>query len=99
MQCPQYQPDNPPPGSILLTAAILRLVEGLVRVTALGPLPVKGLAEPKEDATCGQQGWPSTKLLADLISDFRFANLSNSVAGKLSFTRQMRPESARETIA
>jgi class 3 adenylate cyclase/tetratricopeptide (TPR) repeat protein len=37
-----------PPGSILLTAASLRLVEGLVRVNALGPLPVKGLAEPVE---------------------------------------------------
>jgi predicted ATPase len=37
-----------PPGSILLTAATLRLVEGLVRVTALGPLPVKGLPEPVE---------------------------------------------------
>src|SRR5712692_3261727 len=34
------------PGSILLTAATLRLVEGLVRVQALGPVPVKGLAEP-----------------------------------------------------
>ena len=37
-----------PPGSILLTAATLRLVEGLVRVNALGPLPVKGLSEPVE---------------------------------------------------
>ena len=37
-----------PPGSILLTASTLRLVEGLVRVSALGPLPVKGLAEPVE---------------------------------------------------
>jgi tetratricopeptide (TPR) repeat protein len=37
-----------PPGSALLTTATLRLVEGLVRVTALGPLPVKGLAEPLE---------------------------------------------------
>ena len=36
------------PGSILLTAATLRLVEGLVQVTALGPVPVKGLAEPVE---------------------------------------------------
>src|SRR5215510_8289863 len=34
------------PGSILLTAATLRLVEGLVRVNALGPVPVKGLPEP-----------------------------------------------------
>ncbi len=36
------------PGSILLTAAVLQLVEGLVRVTALGPLPVKGFTEPVE---------------------------------------------------
>src|SRR3989441_10450734 len=36
------------PGSILLTTATLRLVEGLVRVQALGPVPVKGLAEPVE---------------------------------------------------
>src|SRR6266853_1965046 len=36
------------PGSILLTAATLRLVEGLVRVHALGPVPVKGLVEPVE---------------------------------------------------
>jgi class 3 adenylate cyclase/tetratricopeptide (TPR) repeat protein len=34
------------PGSILLTAATLRLVEGLVRVNALGPVPVKGLPAP-----------------------------------------------------
>jgi hypothetical protein len=37
-----------PPGSILLTAATLRLVEGLVRVNALGPIPVKGIPEPVE---------------------------------------------------
>src|SRR5215468_7805853 len=36
------------PGGILLTATTLRLVEGLVRVQALGPVPVKGLAEPVE---------------------------------------------------
>jgi class 3 adenylate cyclase len=36
------------PGSILLTAATLRLVEGLVRVSTLGPVPVKGLTEPIE---------------------------------------------------
>jgi class 3 adenylate cyclase len=34
------------PGSILLTAATLHLVEGLARVTALGPVPVKGLDTP-----------------------------------------------------
>ena len=36
------------PGSILLTADTLRLVEGLVQVTPLGPIPVKGLPEPVE---------------------------------------------------
>src|SRR3989449_7763482 len=36
------------PGSILLTAATLRLVEGFVHITALGPVPVKGLVEPVE---------------------------------------------------
>src|SRR5213593_799685 len=46
--------DSLPPRSrihrdlILLTAATLRLVEGLVRVQALGPVPVKGLVEPVE---------------------------------------------------
>jgi hypothetical protein len=37
-----------PPGTIRLSAATLRLVDGLVQVTALGPVPVKGLAEPVE---------------------------------------------------
>src|SRR3989442_1706932 len=36
------------PGTIRLPAATLRLVEGLVRVTPLGPMPVKGLTEPVE---------------------------------------------------
>jgi class 3 adenylate cyclase len=36
------------PGSTRLTAETLRLVEGLVEVTSLGPVPVKGLAEPVE---------------------------------------------------
>src|SRR5262249_32286139 len=34
------------PGSILLTAATLRLVEGMVQVAPLGPVPVKGVDEP-----------------------------------------------------
>jgi len=36
------------PGSVVLTAATLRLVEGLVRVNDLGPIPVKGMSEPVE---------------------------------------------------
>jgi class 3 adenylate cyclase len=36
------------PGSIILSRATLRLVEGLVQVNALGPIPVKGMTEPVE---------------------------------------------------
>ena len=36
------------PGTIRLPAATLRLVEGLVQVNALGPVPVKGLSDPVE---------------------------------------------------
>jgi class 3 adenylate cyclase len=36
------------PGSIRLTAATLRLVEGMVQVNPLGPVPVKGVDEPVE---------------------------------------------------
>jgi class 3 adenylate cyclase/tetratricopeptide (TPR) repeat protein len=36
------------PGTVRLTARTLRLVEGLVQVNALDPIPVKGLTEPVE---------------------------------------------------
>ena len=36
------------PGTIRLTPSTLALVEGLVRVTPLGPMPVKGLPDPVE---------------------------------------------------
>jgi class 3 adenylate cyclase len=36
------------PGTIRLTAATLRLVEGLVQVQALGPISVQGMPEPVE---------------------------------------------------
>jgi class 3 adenylate cyclase/tetratricopeptide (TPR) repeat protein len=36
------------PGSIMLTGATLRLVDGLIQVKALGPIPVKGMGEPVE---------------------------------------------------
>ena len=36
------------PQTPLLTAATVRLVEGLMRVKAWGPVPIKGLAEPVE---------------------------------------------------
>src|SRR5881296_3950715 len=36
------------PGTIRLTAETLRLAEGFVQVKPLGPIPVKGAAEPVE---------------------------------------------------
>jgi class 3 adenylate cyclase/tetratricopeptide (TPR) repeat protein len=36
------------PGSILITAEVLRLVEGYVQVNPLGPMPIRGLQEPAE---------------------------------------------------
>jgi class 3 adenylate cyclase/tetratricopeptide (TPR) repeat protein len=36
------------PGRIILTAPTLRLVEGLVQVNHLGPIPIKGMTEPVE---------------------------------------------------
>jgi hypothetical protein len=36
------------PERVFLTAAALRLVEGLVQVNALGPMLIKGLSEPVE---------------------------------------------------
>jgi class 3 adenylate cyclase/tetratricopeptide (TPR) repeat protein len=36
------------PGSIVLSSTTLRLVEGLVRVNDLGPIPVKGMTDPVE---------------------------------------------------
>jgi len=36
------------PGSVLMTMSTLRLAEGFVRVKPLGPVPVKGLADPVE---------------------------------------------------
>src|SRR3990172_4080057 len=37
-----------PPGTIRLTADTFRLAEGFIQVKALGPIPVKGLADPVE---------------------------------------------------
>ena len=36
------------PGSVLITGDVLRLAEGYAEVKPLGPIPVKGLAEPVE---------------------------------------------------
>jgi class 3 adenylate cyclase/tetratricopeptide (TPR) repeat protein len=52
------------PGSIRLTADTLRLVEGYVEVTPLGPVPVKGLPEPIEIYELLRAGPVRTRLQA-----------------------------------
>jgi class 3 adenylate cyclase/tetratricopeptide (TPR) repeat protein len=53
-----------PPGSIRLTAETLRLAEGWVQVTPLGPVPVKGLPAPVEVYELVGAGPASTRLQA-----------------------------------
>jgi class 3 adenylate cyclase/tetratricopeptide (TPR) repeat protein len=53
-----------PPGSIRLTADTLRLAEGWVQVTCLGPVPVKGLPAPVEVCELVGAGPARTRLQA-----------------------------------
>jgi class 3 adenylate cyclase/tetratricopeptide (TPR) repeat protein len=53
-----------PPGSIRLTAETLRLAEGWVQGTPLGPVPVKGLSEPVEVGELVGAGPARTRLQA-----------------------------------
>jgi class 3 adenylate cyclase/tetratricopeptide (TPR) repeat protein len=53
-----------PPGSIRLTADTLRLAEGWVQVTPLGPVPVKGLPAPVEVSELVGAGPARTRLQA-----------------------------------
>jgi len=52
------------PGSIRLTAGTLRLAEGFVEVTSLGPVPVKGLGEAVEVFELAGAGAARTRLEA-----------------------------------
>jgi class 3 adenylate cyclase/tetratricopeptide (TPR) repeat protein len=52
------------PGSILLTAATLALVEGFVAIKPLGPVPVKGLTDPVEVYEVTGAGPARTRLQA-----------------------------------
>ena len=52
------------PGSILIAADVLRLVEGYVEVKPLGPVPVKGLPEPIEIYELRRAGPVRTRLQA-----------------------------------
>jgi class 3 adenylate cyclase/tetratricopeptide (TPR) repeat protein len=50
------------PGSTRLTAETLRLAEGFVQVTPLGPVPIKGLGEPVEVFELVRAGAARTRL-------------------------------------
>jgi len=52
------------PGSVLITASTLRLAEGYVEVRTLGPVRVKGLAEPVEVFEVAGAGVVRTRLQA-----------------------------------
>jgi class 3 adenylate cyclase len=52
------------PGSIRITAGTLRLAEGFVQVTPLGPVPVKGVGEPVEVFELAGAGVARTRLEA-----------------------------------
>ena len=52
------------PGSILITADVLRLAEGYVQVAPLGPVPVKGLPEPADVYEVTGAGPARTRLQA-----------------------------------
>ena len=52
------------PGSILMTAEILRLAEGYLQVRPLGPVHVKGLVEPAEVYEVSGAGPVRTRLQA-----------------------------------
>jgi class 3 adenylate cyclase/tetratricopeptide (TPR) repeat protein len=53
-----------PPGTIRLTADTLRLAEGWIQVTPLGPVPVKGLSDPVEVCELVGAGPARTRLQA-----------------------------------
>jgi len=53
-----------PPGSIRLTAETLRLAEGWVQITPLGPVPVRGLPAPVEVGELVGAGPARTRLQA-----------------------------------
>jgi len=52
------------PGSILITADVLRLVEGYVQVNSLGPVPIKGMTAPVEVSEVIGAGHARTRLQA-----------------------------------
>jgi class 3 adenylate cyclase len=55
------------PGSILITPEVLKMAEGYVRVTALGPMAIKGLPEPLAVYEVVEAGPARTRLQASFV--------------------------------
>src|SRR5262249_61121254 len=55
------------PGTTLISAETLRLAEGYITVKALGPVPVRGLADPVEVFELTGAGQARTRLQAAVI--------------------------------
>jgi class 3 adenylate cyclase/tetratricopeptide (TPR) repeat protein len=69
------------PGSTLITAELLRLVEGYIEVTPLGPVPVKGLPQPIEVYELRGAGPVRTRLQATAARGLtRFVGRDTEVA-------------------
>src|SRR5437879_11849005 len=56
-----------PPGTVRLTAETVQLAEGYVEVRSLGPIPVKGLADPIEIFELAGAGTARTRLQAAVL--------------------------------
>ena len=56
-----------PPGTVRLTGETLRLAEGYVEVRSLGPIPVRGLADPIEIFELSGAGQARTRLQAAVL--------------------------------
>ena len=73
-----------PPGHTLLTAETLRLAEGYVQARALGPVPVRGLAEPVEAYQLVGTGPIRTRLQASAARGLtRFVGRQDELAALL----------------
>src|SRR5262249_25475469 len=69
------------PGTTLLTAATLQLVEGLVAVKSQGPIPVKGMSEPVEVFELTGASAARTRLQASALRGLsKFVGRSSEVA-------------------
>jgi class 3 adenylate cyclase len=76
------------PGSVLMTAEVLRLAEGYVQVEPLGPLPIKGLQELAEVYEVTGAGPARTRLFPEREYTFKHALTHDVAYGSLLLERR-----------